>query len=151
MGYSPQCRLPPLAKLATLLNFCQAHKLILVASREVQNMTPTPAGKRELPPAEPTHLANLVNYQDGAIVSRTLIKRPTGTITLFAFDEGQSLSEHTAAYEALACVLDGEGEFTISGKTVRVKTGEAVLLPANQPHAVSAPARFKMLLTMIRS
>src|SRR5581483_811286 len=64
MGYSPQCRLPPLAKLATLLNFCQAHKLILVASREVQNMTPTPAGKRELPPAEPTHLANLVNYQD---------------------------------------------------------------------------------------
>lgn len=107
-------------------------------------------GKRELPPAESVGLAGLVNYQEGSIVSRTLLQRPKGTITLFAFDEGQALSEHTAAFDALAHVLEGEGEFTVSGKLVRVKAGDAVLLPANQPHAVNAPIRFKMLLTMIR-
>lgn len=115
-------------------------------------MTPsTPAAKRELPPAEPANLPALVNYQEGSIVSRTLLQRPKGTITLFAFDEGQALSEHTAAFDALAYVLEGEGEFTVSGKLIRSKAGEAVLLPANQPHAVNAPVRFKMLLTMIRS
>jgi quercetin dioxygenase-like cupin family protein len=107
--------------------------------------------KRELPPAEPINLAGLVNYQEGSIVSRTLLQRPKGTITLFAFDEGQALSEHTAAFDALAHVLEGAGEFVVSGKLIRAKTGEAVLLPANQPHAVNAPVRFKMLLTMIRS
>jgi quercetin dioxygenase-like cupin family protein len=107
--------------------------------------------KSELPGAQVVQLSELVNYQDGAVVSRTLIKRPTGTVTLFAFAEGQELSEHTAAFDALVQVLDGEAEITISGSPLRTKAGEAVLLPANQPHAVKALTRFKMLLTMIRS
>ena len=93
----------------------------------------------------------LAGYQEGAVVSRTLLKRAGGTITLFAFDEGQSLSEHTAPFDAVAQVLDGEAEITIAGTPLKVATGELVLLPANQPHAVHARTRFKMLLTMIRS
>jgi quercetin dioxygenase-like cupin family protein len=93
----------------------------------------------------------LAGYQEGAVVSRTLLKRAGGTITLFAFDEGQGLSEHTAPFDAVAQVLDGEAEITIAGTPLKVATGELVLLPANQPHAVHARTRFKMLLTMIRS
>jgi len=85
------------------------------------------------------------------VVSRTLLKRAGGTITLFAFDEGQGLSEHTAPFDAVAHVLEGEAEITIAGTPLRARTGELVLLPANQPHAVHARTRFKMLLTMIRS
>ena len=96
-------------------------------------------------------MTDLVTYQDGAVVSRTLVKAATGTITLFAFDEEQGLSEHTTPYNALAQVLEGEAEITVSGKPMRTKAGETILLPANQPHALKAVTRFKMLLTMIRS
>ena len=93
----------------------------------------------------------LVRYQDGSVVSRTLLKRSGGTVTLFAFDTGQGLSEHTAPFDAIVHVLEGEAEITISGKAVRVAAGEIILMPANQPHALSGHSRFKMLLTMIRS
>lgn len=104
-----------------------------------------------MPAASALALQHLVDYQDGAVVSRTLLKRTGGTITLFAFDEGQSLSEHTAPFDAVAHVLEGVAEITVAGTPLRVPAGEIVLMPANQPHAVAAPARFKMLLTMIRS
>ena len=104
-----------------------------------------------MPAAEVLRLAELVNYQEGAVVSRTLVKRATGTVTVFAFDEGQGLSEHTAPFAALVQVLEGEAEVSVSGKPLATKAGEAVLLPAQQPHAIKATTRFKMLLTMIRS
>ena len=107
-------------------------------------------GKGEMPGAEVLRLTDMVNYQEGAVVSRTLLKRTTGTITLFAFDEGQGLSEHTTPFDAVAQVLEGDAEISVSGKPIRVEAGEAVLLPANQPHALKALSRFKMLLTMIR-
>jgi quercetin dioxygenase-like cupin family protein len=110
-----------------------------------------PQAKREMPAAEAIDVAGMVNYQDGAVVSRTLVNRPAATITLFAFDEGQGLSEHTAPFDALAQVLEGEAEITVSGKPLVTKAGHAVLMPANQPHALKALMRFKMLLTMIRS
>ena len=103
-----------------------------------------------LPEAQALTLAEMVAYQDGSIVSRTLIDRQTGTVTLFAFDAGQGLSEHTAPFDALVYLLDGEGEIIISGKTNAMKAGEVILMPANEPHAVRATSRFKMLLTMIR-
>jgi quercetin dioxygenase-like cupin family protein len=93
----------------------------------------------------------LAAYQEGAVVSRTLLKRAGGTITLFAFDEGQALSEHTAPFDAVAQVLEGEADITVAGKPFRVSAGEMIVMPANQPHAVHAGTRFKMLLTMIRS
>lgn len=107
--------------------------------------------KNEIPVAEVVRLMDAVNYQQGAVVSRALIHRGTGTVTLFAFDEGQGLSEHTAPYDALALVLEGEAEIVVSGKPLLTKAGGAVLLPANQPHSLKAVIRFKMLLTMIRS
>jgi quercetin dioxygenase-like cupin family protein len=107
--------------------------------------------KGEMPVAEVVRIADLVNYQDGSVVSRTIVKQATGTVTLFAFDDGQGVSEHTAAFDAVAHVLEGEVEITVSGKVLRTKAGEAVLLPANQPHALKALSQFKMLLTMIRS
>lgn len=113
--------------------------------------TSTQAASNQMPSGEVVRVAEMVAYQPGAVVSRTLIKRGAGTVTAFAFDAGQGLSEHTAAFDALVQMLDGEAEFTISGKPFRLKTGEAILLPANEPHAVTAINRFKMLLTMIRS
>jgi len=110
-----------------------------------------PQGKTEMKAAEAMRLAELVNYQEGAVVSRTLLSRPTGTVTLFAFDAGQGLSEHTAPFDALAHLLEGEAEIVVSGKALPTQPGEAVLMPANQPHALKAVTRFKMLLTMIRS
>jgi quercetin dioxygenase-like cupin family protein len=104
-----------------------------------------------MPNAEVVRLGELVNYQEGAVVSRTLVKRPTGTITAFAFDAGQGLSEHTAAFDALVQIIEGSAEITIAGKPFKVEGGEAILLPANQPHGLTALTRFKMLLTMIRS
>ena len=105
----------------------------------------------EMPAAAPVLPLGLAGYQEGAVVSRILLKRAGGTITLFAFDEGQSLSEHTAPFDAVGYVLEGEAEITVAGTPVRVSAGEMVLMPANQPHAVHARARFKMVLTMIRS
>ena len=96
-------------------------------------------------------LADQVDYQKGAVVSRTIIDRTVGTVTLFAFDEGQGLSEHTAPFDALVHLLDGEAEIEVSGRKMLVKEGEIVLMPANQPHALKAKSKFKMVLTMIRS
>jgi quercetin dioxygenase-like cupin family protein len=105
----------------------------------------------EMQAAVSLSVAPLVDYQVGAVVSRTLLKRGGGTLTLFAFDAGQALSEHTAPFDAIAQVLDGEALITIAGTGVTVKAGEMVLMPANAPHAVTAPIRFKMLLSMFRS
>jgi quercetin dioxygenase-like cupin family protein len=101
--------------------------------------------------AKATRLADLIDYQAGSVVSRAIIDKEAGTVTLFAFDEGQGLSEHTAPYDAMVHVLEGEAKVTISGKTITVKQDEMTIMPANQPHALSALTRFKMLLTMIRS
>jgi len=96
-------------------------------------------------------LTDQVNYQDDSVVSKTLIKKETGTVTLFAFDQGQGLSEHTAPFDALVCVLEGEVEIMISGNPYVLKTGEMIILPVNQTHSLKAIKRFKMMLTMIRS
>jgi quercetin dioxygenase-like cupin family protein len=101
--------------------------------------------------AQAVALADLIDYQEGSVVSRTIIDKKAGTVTLFAFDEGEGLSEHTAPYDALVYILDGEAEVVISGKPVRVKKGEMTIMPANKPHALKAVARFKMLLIMVRS
>ena len=101
--------------------------------------------------ASPFALAALVEYQAGSIVSRMLVKKDAGTVTLFAFDKGQGLSEHTAPFDALVYVIDGEVEITISGKPMMLKAGDTVIMPANDPHAVKAAERFKMLLVMVKS
>jgi quercetin dioxygenase-like cupin family protein len=98
-----------------------------------------------------TRLIDLADYQEGSVVSRTIIDKKTGTVTFFAFDEGQGLSEHTAPFDALVYLLDGEAEVVISGKPFRLKGGEMVIMPANDPHALKAITRFKMILTMVRS
>lgn len=123
----------------------------MMSTEPVQAKSEIPApAKSEMPAAEVVQLAATVNYQPGAVVSRTLVKRPTGTITMFAFDEDQGLSEHTSPFEAVLQVLEGEAEVTVSGKPMKPRAGEAVLLPAQQPHGVKALTRFKMLLIMIR-
>lgn len=96
-------------------------------------------------------LTDLVGYQDGAVVSREIINQKSGSVTLFAFDEGQGLSEHMAPFDALVYLLDGEAEITISGKPLHLKQGEMVIMPANQPHSLKAITRFKMVLTMIKA
>jgi Uncharacterized conserved protein, contains double-stranded beta-helix domain len=96
-------------------------------------------------------LVNMVDYQKDAVVSKTIIEKKTGTVTLFAFDMGQGLSEHTAPFDALVQVLDGEVEIRISGKPFHLKQGEIIIMPAHEPHALRAVSNFKMLLTMIRS
>lgn len=101
--------------------------------------------------AQAGKLVNLIGYQDGAVVSRTIIDKKTGIVTLFAFDEGQGLSEHTMPFDALVYVFDGESEVVISGKVLRLKIGEMVIMPANEPHALKAVKRFKMVLVMIKS
>ena len=101
--------------------------------------------------AKASNLSDLIAYQEGSVVSRTIIDKKAGTITLFAFDENQGLSEHTAPYDALVYLLDGEVEVTIAGKPVNLKAGEMTIMPANKPHALSAKTRFKMLLVMIKS
>ncbi|MDE3067097.1 MAG: cupin domain-containing protein [Verrucomicrobiota bacterium] len=102
-------------------------------------------------PARPVRLAALVDYQSGAIVSREILKGATGKVALFAFDEGEALSEHTSPFNALVQIVEGEAEITISGQPHRVQEGELILMPAQQPHALKALQRFKMALTMIRS
>ena len=103
------------------------------------------------PKAEILNLAEMVSYQTGSVVSRQITKADAGNVTLFAFDEGQELSEHTAPFDALAHVLEGEAEIIISGKSYHLKAGDVIIMPANQPHAIKAPGQFKMLLTMIRN
>jgi quercetin dioxygenase-like cupin family protein len=104
--------------------------------------------KQEL---KPMVLADLVEYQNEVIVSKTIVEKNTGTVTLFAFDQGQGLSEHTAPFDAMVQVLDGEVEIRISGNPYHLKQGEMIVMPANEPHALKAVKRFKMLLTLIRS
>lgn len=102
------------------------------------------------PKSEILHVTELVTYNEGSVVSRQVTKAEAGNVTLFAFDKDQELSEHTAPFDALAHVLDGETEIRISGKPFHLKAGDAIIMPADEPHAVKALTRFKMLLTMIR-
>ena len=101
--------------------------------------------------AQVLNTLGMVDYQTGSVVSRQIVKKNVGTVTLFAFDAGEGLSEHTAPFDALINVLEGESDITISGKVHRVKAGEFIIMPANEPHALKAPVRFKMMLTMIRA
>jgi quercetin dioxygenase-like cupin family protein len=110
-----------------------------------------PLAPGELAPSQAFELASRVDYVTGSVVSRTLAKKATGTITLFAFDAGQGLSEHQAPYDAFVQIVDGQGLLHIGGKNVVAKAGEVVVMPANVPHSVHADERFKMLLVMIRS
>ena len=107
--------------------------------------------KPKLTPAQAYNVAELTDYAEGAIVSRTLADNESGTVTLFAFDGGQGLSEHTAPFDALVHVVDGTAEVTIAGKAVKASAGQIVLMPANVPHALKALEPFKMLLIMLRS
>ncbi len=106
---------------------------------------------KELSAAQVVRVTELVSYQDSAVANREIMKKPTGSVTLFAFDEGQGLKEHTVPFDALVQVLEGEAEISIAGKPHRLQGGEMILLPANQPHALNALKRFKMILTRIRS
>ena len=107
--------------------------------------------KPKLTPAQAYNVAGLTDYADGAVVSRTLADNESGTVTLFAFDAGQSLSEHTTPFDALVHVVDGTVELTIGGEAVQASAGQIVLMPANIPHALKATKPFKMLLIMLRS
>lgn len=101
--------------------------------------------------AKAISLSSFIGYQKGAVVSKELIKKETGTATVFAFDKGQGLSEHTAPFDALVYVIDGEAQISIAGKICRVKKGEMIILPAKRPHALKAEKKFRMLLVMIKS
>lgn len=100
---------------------------------------------------KPLAINELAAYQDGSVVSRTLIDRKIGTITLFSFDAGQGLSEHAAPFDAFVQIIDGIAEVTIAGKVHRVNAGEIIIMPANIPHSLKAVERFKMMLVMIRA
>lgn len=121
-------------------------------AREVKRMAHNGerSGEKTIP-GQATKVIDLADYQEGSVVSRTIVDKKTGTVTFFAFDEGQALSEHTAPFDALVCIIDGEAEITISGKPFHLKEGEITVMPAHQPHALRAVKRFKMILTMIRS
>ena len=114
-------------------------------------MSSPTTGRLEIAEAQAFPLLGLVNYQEGSVVSRVVLKREKGNITIFAFDGGQGLSEHTSPFDALVQAIEGEAEITVAGKPIALKAGEVVLLPAEKPHAVKATTRFKMLLTMVRS
>jgi quercetin dioxygenase-like cupin family protein len=100
--------------------------------------------------AQAQRLIDLIDYQEGSVVSRTIMDKKAGTVTLFAFDENEGLSEHTAPFDALVYILKGEAKVTISGKPFKLKEGELIIMPANEPHSLSAVTKFKMLLIMIR-
>ena len=114
-------------------------------------MTPTKNPSSPAAVVSPEPLDRFVDYQKGAVVSREILSKPTGTVTVFAFDEGQGLSEHTAPFDALVHVIDGEAQITISGEPHAVAAGEIIVMPANRPHALKALRPFKMMLIMIRS
>jgi quercetin dioxygenase-like cupin family protein len=97
------------------------------------------------------NLSEMVSYQDGGVVSKEILKKQTGTVTIFAFDKGQGLSEHTAPFDALVSIIDGKAEVTISGTPFIVRQGEIIIMPANRPHSLKAVEKFKMLLVMIKS
>lgn len=113
-------------------------------------MVTTIQEKKESLVSKTLDMARLVEYQSGSVVSRAIIQKKTGTVTLFAFDEGQGLSEHTAPFDALVCILDGQAEIIISGRSHMLKQGEMIIMPAEQPHALKAVGPFKMMLVMIR-
>jgi quercetin dioxygenase-like cupin family protein len=117
---------------------------------EPQKHEETPDKKREELKGRVIRLKDLVNYADGTVASRMVISRKAGNITLFSFDENEGLSEHAAPFDALVTVLDGECEVWVAGTTHRMKEGDTIIFPANVPHALSAIAKFKMSLTMIR-
>jgi quercetin dioxygenase-like cupin family protein len=100
--------------------------------------------------AKPAKFGDLISYQSGSVVSRVILKQKGGNVTVFAFDTGQELSEHTAPFDALVNVIEGDVEVTVSGVPMRVGAGESIIMPANQPHALKAISRFKMVLTMVR-
>jgi len=112
---------------------------------------PEPTTKLTISGADPRNLAGMTDYQEGSVVSRTLLQDESGTLTVFSFDEGQALSEHTVPYNAFIQVLDGQAEITIGGKPCQVNTGEIVLMPGGISHKVRAVKRFKMLLTMFKT
>lgn len=114
-------------------------------------MSTSNASDNTVPGTVPVDLAESIEYATDSVVSRTLIENKAGTITLFAFDAGQGLSEHSAPFDAVVQVLDGEAELTIGGKKVNATSGQMVVMPANVPHALQARQRFKMLLTMLRA
>ncbi|MHB8103793.1 MAG: cupin domain-containing protein [Methanosarcina sp.] len=101
--------------------------------------------------AKTLKVEDLIEYQEGAVVSREIIRKGTGTVTIFAFDKGEGLSEHTAPFDAMVQVIDGKAEITISGNKNILEKGDMIIMPANEPHALNAVERFKMVLTMIRS
>jgi quercetin dioxygenase-like cupin family protein len=101
--------------------------------------------------ASPLKLVEMIAYQEGAVVSRTLIDKKAGTVTLFSFDAGQGLSEHTAPFDAMVMILDGTAEISISGNRHTVRAGEMIIMPANKPHALKAEQQFKMTLIMIKA
>ena len=101
--------------------------------------------------AKPFNIINLIEYQENSVVSREIIKKETGTVTIFAFDKGEGLSEHTAPFDAMVQIIDGTAEIVISGNKNIVQSGEMIIMPGNVPHALNAVERFKMVLTMIRS
>ena len=102
-------------------------------------------------PVDVQRLVNLVDYQEQAVVSKTLLEKETGTVTVFAFEQGQGLSEHTAPFDAMVCILDGKAEISISGNPNILEQGDMIIMPANEPHALKAVERFKMMLIMIKS
>ena len=114
-------------------------------------MSSITTARSEIAGAEAQPLLGLVNYQEGSVVSRVILKREKGNVTIFAFDEGQGLSEHTSPFDALVQAVEGKAEVTVAGRPIAVKTGDVILLPADKPHVVKAIQRFKMVLTMVRS
>lgn len=109
------------------------------------------SGTKENVTGKALRVKDLADYKRGSIVSRTLIDKKVGTVTFFSFDKGGGLSEHTAPFDAMVQILDGEAEITISGRPVRVRAGEVIIMPANKPHALAAVKKFKMMLVMIRA
>jgi quercetin dioxygenase-like cupin family protein len=117
---------------------------------EIPDISEKPDKKREELKGKVLNLKDLVNYADGTVASRMIISRKAGNITLFSFDENEGLSEHTAPYDAVVTILDGECEVWVAGRTFKMKEGETIIFPANVPHALSAITKFKMSLSMIR-
>ena len=136
-------------KLRNSYIFSQAKLLKRTMDTKAMEQSGVQPGMEKLV-AQAIRLIDLADYQNDSIVSRTIIDKKTGTVTFFAFDEGQGLSEHTTAFDALVCLLDGEAEITIASDILHVKKGEIVIMPANKPHALKAVKQFKMILIMIK-